>query len=39
MTDVTKEQCEDLNAQVEDVKAKLEAGTHEIDADGKVVEK
>ncbi len=36
MTELTKEQCEELIAQVEDVKAKLEAGTHHV-VDGVLV--
>lgn len=38
MTELTREQCDELIAQVEDVKAKLEAGTHHI-VDGEIVEK
>ncbi len=38
MTELTREQCDELIAQVEDVKAKLEAGTHHV-VDGELVEK
>jgi len=38
MTELTREQCDELIAKVEDVKAKLDAGTHEV-VDGELVEK
>ena len=36
--DLNREQCDKLIAEVEDVKAKLDAGTHHI-VDGELVEK
>ena len=38
MNELTKEQCDELIAQVADVNAKLDAGTHHV-VDGKLVEK
>lgn len=39
MTELTKEQIEVIKAQVEGDLAKLNAGTHEVNASGELVEK
>ena len=38
MSEYTREQCDELIAQIEDIKAKLDARTHHV-VDGELVEK